>query len=65
MIDYAMVCMGEDVDMSRRIVAAGGLVAAVYPPLVCNCSLTNSFGKDVPGRDLVEREPLPKGVVRE
>lgn len=52
-----MVAMGDDVDMCHRIQAAGGKVAVVVPPLIVNTALTNTFGADVVGRDLLEKEP--------
>ena len=47
----------EDVEMSQRIVAAGGKLAVIIPNRVVNTSLTNTFGQDVVGRDLLEKEP--------
>lgn len=58
------VCQSEDVDMSNRIKADGGKVAAIYPGLVVNCGVTNSFAERIPGYDEVMREYLPKGVER-
>lgn len=58
------VCQSEDVEMSQKIQASGGKVAAIYPPLVVNCGVLNSFGEKIPGYDEVMREPLPPGVYR-
>lgn len=58
------VCMGEDVAISQKIHAAGGKLAAIYPPLLTNCGVTNSFGQPIPGDDVVLAEPCPEGVLR-
>lgn len=59
------VCQGDDVNMGERIKAAGGKLAALYPPMIANCGVTNSFGERIPGYDEVMREFLPKGAIRE
>ena len=58
------VCQGDDTDMGNRIVSAGGKLATLIPPMVCNCGLTNTRGRKIPGWELVEKEYLPKGAFR-
>lgn len=53
------VRQSEDVDMSNRIQNDGFKVACVYPSLIYNTSITDSFGELVPGHELIER---PKGI---
>lgn len=58
------VRMSEDVAVSNKIKEAGGKVAAIYPPLIVNCGVTDSFGQPIPGADVVMQEHLPEGVIR-
>jgi len=57
-----VVCGSEDVEMCQRITKAGGKVGAVYPPLIVNTGRTNSFGKPIPGAELI---PDVEGVIVE
>jgi len=57
-----VVCGSEDVEMCQRITKAGGKVGAVYPPLLINCGRTNTFGKPIPGAELI---PDVEGVIVE
>lgn len=58
------VCKGEDVDFCHKIVADGGRIGVISPHVVIHTGLTNSDGKDAPGRK--EREAMiPQGVIAE
>ena len=58
------VRQSEDVDMCQRIRKDGGKVGYVWPPCVLNCSLTDTFGAEVPGAELL-REEMQDGIVYE
>lgn len=58
------VCQSEDVDFCNRIRAAGFKVGVIYPPLLVNTGITNSFGEPIPGADLVKSQ-VPQGVLYE
>ena len=58
------VRQSEDVDMCNRIRADGGKVGFVWPPCVLNASLTDTFGKEVPGAELLRGE-MQDGIVYE
>lgn len=58
------VCQGEDCDFGEKIRADGGKLGVVFPPLLVNCGITNSFGQPIPGADLVKAE-APKGIIVE
>jgi len=55
------VCDGEDVLFGNKIREDKGRLGVVWPPLVANCGITNSFGHPIPGADLV-RAQAPFGV---
>jgi len=59
------VCQGDDVDMGNKIIAAGGKLAVLIPPMIVNCGITNSRGEHIPGYDEVMKEYCPKGVIRD
>ena len=58
------VCQGEDVDFGNQITEDGGKLGVIYPSLLVNCGLTNSFGQPIPGHDLVKAQ-VPAGVIAE
>jgi len=58
------VCQSEDVVFSNKIRAAGYKVGVVSPWLVANTGITNSFGKHIPGWELVKSQ-APPGVIVE
>lgn len=58
------VRQSEDVDMCKRIRADGDKVGYVWPPCVLNCSLTDTFGAEVPGAELLRGE-MQEGIVYE
>lgn len=58
------VRQSEDWEMSQKIRGEGNLVATMVPPLIVNASLTDSFGEDVPGKDLLEKAKV-EGVLYE
>lgn len=58
------VCNGEDVNFCHKIQAAGYRVGVINPPVVANCGITNSFGKPIPGANLVQSE-APHGALIE
>lgn len=58
------VRQSEDVDMCQRIRKDGGKVGYVTPFCVQNCSLTDTFGKEVPGAELLRAE-MQEGIIYE
>ena len=58
------VCQGEDVDFGNAIRADGGKLGVVFPALLVNCGITNSFGQPIPGWEAVKKE-APKGIICE
>ncbi len=50
------VCQGEDWQMCQNIIKDGGRVGSIYPRVVFNCGLTNSFGVPSVGADVVLKE---------
>jgi GT2 family glycosyltransferase len=58
------VCQGEDCDFGEKIRADGGKLGVVFPPLLVNCGITNSFGQPIPGWEMVKKE-APEGVICE
>jgi GT2 family glycosyltransferase len=58
------VCQGEDCDFGEKIRADGGKLGVVFPPLLVNCGITNSFGQPIPGWEAVKKE-APVGVIVE
>ncbi len=50
------VCQGEDWQMCQNIIKDGGRVGSIYPRVVWNCGLTNSFGVPSVGADVVLKE---------
>lgn len=58
------VCKGEDVNFCNRLVAAGMRIGVPVEHCIIHTGLTNSEGKDAPGRK--EREAMiPNGVIAE
>lgn len=45
------ICKGEDHEFCQRIRKDGGKVGAVYPHVVLDCSLTDTFGKPAVGAE--------------
>jgi GT2 family glycosyltransferase len=58
------VCQGEDCDFGEKIRKDGGKLGVVFPPLLVNCGITNSFGQPIPGWEMVKKE-APVGVIVE
>lgn len=58
------VRQSEDVAFCSRVRADGFRVGYVHPFCVLNTSLTDTFGKDVPGVELLRGE-VPEGVIAE
>ena len=58
------VCQSEDVDFTNKIIADGGKIGVVSPALIVNTGITNSFGKKIPGWELVKAQ-CPGGVICE
>ncbi len=54
----------EDSEFCMRLSAQGGRIGVLQPNVVIHCGLTNSLGKDIVGRELLE-ERIPKGVIAE
>jgi GT2 family glycosyltransferase len=54
------VRMSEDFAVSQKIAAAGYKVGSIYPPLIYNTGVTDSFSEPIPGAELIER---PEGVL--
>lgn len=54
----------EDSEFCQRLTQAGGRIGVLTPNVVLHCGLTNSLGKDIVGRELLE-ERIPKGVIAE
>lgn len=52
----AGVGQSEDWAFCQKIIQDGGCVGSVYPRVVLNCGLTNSFGQPSPGADLMLAE---------
>ncbi len=50
------VCQGEDWQMCQNVIKDGGRVGSIYPRVVWNCGLTNSFGVPSVGADVVLKE---------
>jgi Glycosyl transferase family 2 len=50
------VCPSEDWQFCQNIIKDGGRVGSVYPRVVFNCGLTNSFGQPSVGADVVLKE---------
>ncbi len=50
------VGQSEDWAMCQKIVKGGGKVGSVYPRVVFNCGLKNSFGQPSPGADVMLKE---------
>jgi GT2 family glycosyltransferase len=50
------ICTGDDWEYGERVKRSGMKIGSVWPRLVWNCGLTNSEGKPIPGRELVEEE---------
>ena len=50
------VCQGEDWQFCQNIIKDGGRVGSIYPRVVFNCGLTNSFGVPSVGADVVLKE---------
>ncbi len=50
------VCQGEDWEFCQKIIKAEGRVGSIYPRVVFNCGLTNSYGVAAPGADLMLKE---------
>lgn len=50
------VCQSEDWEFCQKIIKDGGKVGSIYPRVVFNCGLTNSFGQKAVGEDLVLKE---------
>jgi len=48
---------GEDWLMTQRVKAAGLKVGKIDPPVVLNCSRTDTFGQAVPGAELIQDFP--------
>lgn len=51
-----LACQSEDVEYSARIKAAGYKVGTLWPPQLYNTGITNSYGQEIVGADLVRRE---------
>ena len=49
------LCQSEDHAFCQKIREAGGKVGALDPPVVIDCSLTNTFGKPAIGAELKKR----------
>jgi hypothetical protein len=49
---------------TNKIHADGGKVGVIYPPLLVNTGITNSFGEKIPGWEMVQAE-APEGVICE
>ena len=52
------VSMGEDWKFCQDIIKDGGRVGSIYPRVVFNCGITNSFGQPAAGQDLMMKELL-------
>jgi hypothetical protein len=50
------VCQGEDWQFCQKIIKDGGRVGSIYPRVVFNCGLTNSYGAPSVGADVVLAE---------
>ncbi len=58
------VCQSEEFPFCERLIKAGGRIGVISPHVVIHTGLTNSDGKDAPGRK--EREAMiPEGVLAE
>lgn len=57
-------CQSEDAEWCARLVAKGGRIGVIHPHVVLHTGLTQTDGKDAPGR--AERERMiPPGVLAE
>ncbi len=57
-------CQSEEFPFCERLIKAGGRIGVISPHVVIHTGLTNSDGKDAPGRK--EREAMiPEGVLAE
>lgn len=50
------VCKSEDWQFCQNIIKGGGRVGSIYPRVIFNCGLTNSFGEPSVGADHVLQE---------
>ncbi len=51
-----LACQSEDMVFSKKIQAAGYKLGTVFPPLAVNTGITNSYGQEIVGADLVRQE---------
>lgn len=58
------VCQSEDVDFCNKIRESGFKVGVIYPALLVNTGITNSFGDKIPGWIMVKNE-CPEGIICE
>lgn len=60
------VGQSEDWAMCRKIINAGGRVGSIYPRVVLNCGVTNSFGEPSTGAEEMKMELMEhRGVIWE
>ena len=58
------VCKGEDVEFCKKLVSSGGRIGVVHPHCVVHTGMTQTDGRDAPGR--AERQQMiPEGVLAE
>lgn len=50
------VGQSEDWKFCQDIIKGGGRVGSIYPRVVFNCGVTNSYGQPSPGADIMTRE---------
>jgi hypothetical protein len=50
------VGQSEDWAFCQKIIKDGGRVGSVYPRVVFNCGITNSYGQPSPGADVMLKE---------
>lgn len=51
------VCQSEDFAFCQKIIADGGKVGYIHPPVILNCGVTNSEGKPAVGSESFLRVP--------
>lgn len=56
------VCQSEDFALCQKVIARGGAVGYIHPPVIHNCGITNSEGKPAIG---AEHFPRVKGLIYE